>query len=133
MPSGKSSILVDDEGQFSNAAAKGLANKTTSAIVKQEKKERPGLDCYRLAFVALYNYCSNPHHTVAESKFLSKNSIFMEFPAILNFNFDAKNEILDLIFLNKKLRFATVCPPSLCFHFWQQNSHSSFDKNCSSR
>ena len=43
MPSGKSSILVDDEGQFSNAAAKGLANKTTSAIVKQEKKERPGL------------------------------------------------------------------------------------------
>ena len=49
-------------------------------------------------------------HTVAKSKFLSKNSNFMEYPAILNLNFDAKNEIIqNFIFLNKKLRFATVC------------------------
>ena len=34
------------------------------------------------------------YHTVAKSNFLFKNSIFIEYPAILNLNFDAKNEII---------------------------------------
>ena len=43
-------------------------------------------------------------HTVAKSKFLSKKSIFMESFSMLNF--DGKN---GPNFLNKMLRFATVC------------------------
>ena len=43
--------------------------------------------------------CAYMAHTMAKSKLLYKNSIFMEYPAILNLNFDAKIEIIhNLIF-----------------------------------
>ena len=49
-------------------------------------------------------------HTVAKSKFLSKNSISMDSAPILNLNFCAQKMIFfKRWFLNKKLYFATVC------------------------
>ena len=49
------------------------------------------------------------YHTEAKSSFLSKNSIFMESFPTINMNFCGKNEFIQSNFLNKKLRFATVC------------------------
>ena len=51
----------------------------------------------------------NTLHTVANSKFLSKNSILMKSIPTVNLNFRAKIEVVKTLIFEQKVGFSAVC------------------------